>query len=114
MQKTNEVPGFMGKGSKGPHVVILQSFLAGLSFEPKLVIDGDFGEVTENLVKEFQRTYGGDTIPQPDGCFGKKTRAIAEKIRNFNFETACQSVSGKTIFVDDQHQLGPVEYENTI
>ena len=55
-------PGVLSVGSTGDGVFTLQYYLAYLSlFIPTLAqitADGDFGQTTENAVRQYQRTYG--------------------------------------------------------
>jgi uncharacterized protein (TIGR02594 family) len=59
-------------GSQGPHVRKLQLLLnSSLVPSPKLTIDGDFGDRTEQAVRRFQQMRG---LPQ-DGIVGQVTWA---------------------------------------
>jgi peptidoglycan hydrolase-like protein with peptidoglycan-binding domain len=66
-------------GSSGPEVAELQRRLkeAYAQYAGDLVIDGEFGPVTEAAVKEFQRRTGGLKV---DGIVGPAT-ASAMKLR---------------------------------
>lgn len=88
------IPRYMEKGSKGPHVALLQAFLAGKFGVDNLVIDGDYGDVTAGLVKKFQH---GNRL-EKDGNCGPKTRETM-KTRGFNFEIAATAIPGTTGFV---------------
>ena len=94
-----EIPGYMQKGSRGPHVTLLQGFLCGVlrgSVTPKqLVYDQDYGEVTVQMVREFQV----DHQLEVDGHWGPKTRGVAREEHNFDFEAACKAIYGTSTFV---------------
>ena len=57
------------RGSKGEAVKVLQTLLNQHGYQ--LVIDGDFGYITEAAVKGFQR----DSVLVADGIVGPKTWA---------------------------------------
>ena len=61
------------KGSKGNEVVKLQKFLTWYGI--KTNDDGDFGGKTEESIIQFQFNEG----LTPDGVFGKKSAAVAQK-----------------------------------
>ena len=61
------------KGSTGPDVESWQTFLRGLSPGSSIVVDGNFGGVTELETKAFQSRKG----LIPDGTVGPKTLAVA-------------------------------------
>jgi Transglycosylase SLT domain/Putative peptidoglycan binding domain len=58
------------RGKMGFDVSVLQFLLARRGFSPPS-LDGDFGPVTEQLVRRFQRTTG----ISPDGIVGRETSA---------------------------------------
>src|SRR4029453_5743278 len=58
------------RGKMGFDVSVLQFLLARRGFSPPS-LDGDFGPVTEQLVRRFQRTTG----ISPDGIVGRQTSA---------------------------------------
>jgi peptidoglycan hydrolase-like protein with peptidoglycan-binding domain len=58
------------KGSKGPIVMLCQSLLNLAGASPPLALDGDFGPLTEQAVKDFQT---GHSIAPVDGKVGDKT-----------------------------------------
>ena len=58
------------QGKVGFDVSVLQYLLARRGFAPPS-LDGDFGPVTERLVRRFQRSAG----VSPDGIVGRQTRA---------------------------------------
>jgi len=69
----NEDDGDLALGSSGERVRILQSGMKKVfsSYAGHLVVDGQFGPITEAAVREFQRRIGGLGI---DGVVGPKTR----------------------------------------
>lgn len=74
------------KGSKGDIVKILQNTLIKCKFltatidgkRKKLTVDGDFGIITETIVKRFQKCYG----LKQDGVVGVKTWVKLEEVSN--------------------------------
>ncbi len=70
---TRQYPGSLERGSRGGGVSVLQYYLAYLSqFYDTIsapAIDGDFGEATENAVRDAQKTFG----LTPDGVVGEAT-----------------------------------------
>lgn len=89
------VPKYMQKGSKGPHVTILQAFLCGAGASLDIKFDQEYGNVTAAAVAEFQTTNGFEV----DGNFGPATRDAAKNNFGFDFEAACETVNGVTEFV---------------
>lgn len=65
------------KGSKGTAVKNLQKYLNWFDGKYKLVVDGEFGVLTETAVRDFQRRTGLEV----DGIFGKKSLAMAKTIK---------------------------------
>lgn len=61
------------KGSTGPDVEKWQAFLKGLHPSSSIIIDGNFGIVTEVETKAFQSKKG----LVPDGTVGRKTLSVA-------------------------------------
>lgn len=57
------------KGSKGQEVAMLQTCL-NIAMSTHLVIDGDFGNNTDNVLRSFQLSHGLEV----DGIYGSKTR----------------------------------------
>ena len=98
-----EFPKYMQQGSRGPLVTLLQVFLCGvrgsLDVEIKdLIFDGEYGDVTANLVNAFQVEHGLEA----DGHFGPATRAVVKEEYGFDFEAAAKTIPGMTSF----HQPG--------
>lgn len=91
----NEVPPFMNKGSRGPHVTVLHILLFGMGKGEGIVMDGDYGSVTAEKVAKFQQDMGLDH----DGNFGPITREELKCFFDFDFEAACQTIPGTTSFV---------------
>lgn len=63
------------KGAKGPQVVELQNLLNAAGSQPRLIPDGDFGNLTEQSVKYFQGRHN-DATGRPlvtDGEVGDRT-----------------------------------------
>lgn len=60
------------RGDKGPEVESLQAWL--VSEKLLVLIDGDFGRLTESAVRAVQKRYGADQ----DGLVGPKTRKAFE------------------------------------
>lgn len=89
------VPQYMCKGSNGPHVTPLQSFLCGAGYGQGVVFDEKYGKVTAERVAAFQKAIGLEV----DGNFGPKTRVAAKLAHNFDFAAACQATPGMTDFV---------------
>ena len=94
-----EFPREMKKGSKGPHITVLQSFLCGAfpasPIAGQMVYDEEFGEVTEELVREFQVRCQVSV-----SCvWDMPTRGAARRDYNFDFEAACNGIQGTTVFV---------------
>ena len=92
-------PHEMKKGSKGPHVTLLQSFLCGaLPDNPmtgQLVYDQEFGDVTDELVRGFQIRKQLEV----NGNWNQPTRGAARRIHIYDFEAACKGIPGTTAFV---------------
>jgi|SRR3989344_168650 len=91
-----EVPKFMQKGSKGPHVSPLHSLLCGAGFGKGLKFDATFGNITKRNLKKLQEKLKVEA----DGCFGPNTRKAVKKAYGFNFDEICQTIPGTTTFVD--------------
>jgi peptidoglycan hydrolase-like protein with peptidoglycan-binding domain len=93
------VPGpYMEKGSKGPAVAVLQIILitSGWGFDYGVVIDGDFGERTEQALMGFQRSTGLEA----DGKCGPMTRAKLSEITGVDINALSAAVfTGKTVLV---------------
>ncbi|OED30177.1 peptidoglycan-binding protein [Methanosphaera sp. WGK6] len=66
-------------GSKGSEVKELQEILKYKGYY-KREVDGDYGEYTEQAVKELQENQGNS----PDGWFGPKTCKKNESRKHFN------------------------------
>ena len=64
------------KGSTGPDVERWQAFLKGVYPSSSIVIDGNFGGITELETKSFQSKRG----LVPDGTVGPKTLSVALKV----------------------------------
>lgn len=97
-----DFPRAMCRGSHGPHVVLFQAFICRNGPIPakardgyKLVIDGDFGQVTVNLLLIFQEA---NSLPQT-GNFDETTQEHAKYLCGFDFEAACRKIPGTTVFV---------------
>jgi len=91
----NEVPKFMCEGSKGPHVILVQSFLCGVGCGGKFLLDGYQEEETVRAISIWQ---DGEAI-KIDGNFGPESRKKAKERYGFDFESACQIVRGVTCFI---------------
>ena len=97
---TSAAPGkYMQKGSFGPHVTLLHTFLCGAGFGRDITFDQDYGQVTIDRVKELQEHLQMTDI---DGCFGPKTRATVKEKFGFDYDLACLTVPGTTRFVQDE------------
>lgn len=84
----NEPTKLLKKGSTGNGVKWLQweliqsGFLPAVNAKGNTNIDGDFGKVTEQAVKDFQSKYPDcGTNGKPDGEVGKKTRTQLKKMK---------------------------------
>ena len=67
--------GFLQKGDEGTEVRKLQKFLKWYGYDIK--VDGDFGEKTDNAVRNFQEAEGLSV----DGDFGEKSLKKAKAIK---------------------------------
>jgi hypothetical protein len=84
-------------GSEGPHVTILQAFLCGAKLRGNtLIFDGDYGPVTAEKLKLWQGLRGIED--EENGQYGPVTR-LAMLDCGFDFEVACRTIPGTTIFV---------------
>ena len=67
------------RGDKNPQVKVLQKNLNKMKLwgpnRPKLIIDGDFGPKTEEMLRAFQKKYG----IQFDGIYGPESRDTMKK-----------------------------------
>lgn len=71
---------FVAKGSEGSQVTAVQAQLNRTGIKPKVKEDGDFGDMTEQAVREFQKSEGNLEV---DGIVGPKTTAaIRRAVRN--------------------------------
>jgi hypothetical protein len=91
------MPQFMGKGSEGPVVNLLLAFLCGAGYGDDIKLDGIYGDTTEKRLKEFQKKNN----LEEDGTFGSETRKHVKDVYGFDFEEACQSMSGTETFIKD-------------
>jgi hypothetical protein len=110
MKTVGQVPKFMGEGSEGPHVSLLHAFLAGQNLSDGLKYDAGFGKVTTINLKKFQKRNN----LEEDGCFGPESRALTKNRFNFDFESACKTIVGETIFCDILHKEEKVIYQNKV
>jgi len=96
-----ESPVFPGtalrRGSSGDNVRLMQNYLNNLSNHyglPRIVVDGSFGQSTENAVKAFQQMVG---LPA-DGIIGQDTwKAISDSYWNLTNRDAMISAMGRMI-----------------
>ena len=101
IQTTKEIPTYMEKGSKGPAVVVLLSFLNGWALSwgegglPEGFQIGDELDMDAmTLVAQYQEDNGLDV----DGGCGPQMRTDMTE-RGFNFEAAARAAGGATKFV---------------
>jgi len=86
---------YLKLGSKGPDVVKLQRRLNALGY--KLVVDGEFGKMTEAAVKSFQKNHNIAV----DGIVGDKTWGALFKAQIKKVFT--RKPPAKTVFLDVGH-----------
>ena len=60
-----------------------------------MVFDQEYGNVTAAAAAKFQETNGLEV----DGRFGPAIRALAKEEYNFDFEAACETIPGVTVFI---------------
>ncbi len=92
------IPKYMQRGSRGPHVTILQVFLVAKGVGEGILFDLDYGNKTAAAVVAYQKSMGIDA----DGNCGPQTRATMREADGFDFEAACESVPGRTEFVQPE------------
>lgn len=87
----------MLKGSRGPHIALLQAVLCGLGYggEDLVVVSQYYSAATTLGVACFQKSCG---LPR-DGHLDTETRCALDELCGFNFEAACRVVPGTTVFV---------------
>ena len=88
-------PQHMQKGSKGPHITLLQAVLCGLGYGDNLMFSQYYDVITTEAVASFQKSCRLST----DGRLGPETRRALVDACDFNFEAACRVVPGTTVFV---------------
>ena len=85
----------MQQGSQGPHVALLQAFLAGARLGAGLVPDREYGRVTAEAVAKLQARMGVAN----DGHFGPQTQEVVKRLYGFDFKDFCESMPGTTLFL---------------
>lgn len=77
-------PPYLCKGSRGDAVKVLQVLLLSFlsSFRNRLIVDGDYGDVTAQAVYEFQEAL---SIPAT-GNFDPLTRSTFARISKINLD----------------------------
>ena len=98
------IPPCMCRDSRGPHVSLLQAFLCGAGFGSKLVFDQDYGPKTSWAVKAWQ--LANNTVIQDGNC-DRGTLLKMQEWGDFDFEAACRTIRGVTIFVQPDGQRIP-------
>ncbi len=95
------VPKYMNKGSKGPHVTILQTLLCGQCVGWGFNFYQEYDVHTANAVEEFQALHELEV----NGNFGPAERDIAKRICSFDFDAACETIPGVTDFVQPDNSV---------
>ena len=93
-----QIPPYLEKGSSGPAVNVLLSWLKGFYRAPEIECDAVLGDIGDGVVKRLQSENG----LEPDGGVGPDTRTCMKEKLGFDFEDAARNTAGDNIFV----QLG--------
>jgi len=89
------VPRYMHPGSRGPAVTLLQAFLCGAGFGRNIEFGEEYEPVTVLALQAWQENQDLD----PNDHCGPDTRTAMLDRYGFNFDEACETIRGETIFV---------------